>query len=72
MQNHLAKQLLTFSKKQEAKIKPTTEGFETGDWIVVDINGIYVHILRSEVREYYKIENFGKIIYQKIQKISKI
>lgn len=56
----LAKQLITFSKKQAVKIKPNIEGLETGDWIVIDINGIYVHILRPEVREYYKIENFWK------------
>ena len=32
------------------------EGRKNGDWIVVDIGDIIVHLFRSEVREYYNLE----------------
>ncbi len=32
------------------------EGQKGGDWIVVDIGDIIVHLFRSEVREYYNLE----------------
>lgn len=32
------------------------EGQKSGDWIVVDIGDIIVHLFRSEVREYYNLE----------------
>ena len=32
------------------------EGQKNGDWIIVDIGDIIVHLFRSEVREYYNLE----------------
>ena len=32
------------------------EGQKSGDWIVVDIGDIIIHLFRSEVREYYNLE----------------
>ena len=32
------------------------EGQKGGDWIVVDIGDIIIHLFRSEVREYYNLE----------------
>ena len=32
------------------------EGQKSGDWIIVDIGDIIVHLFRSEVREYYNLE----------------
>ena len=32
------------------------EGRKNGDWIVVDIGDIIIHLFRSEVREYYNLE----------------
>ena len=32
------------------------EGQKGGDWIVVDVGDIIVHLFRSEVREYYNLE----------------
>ena len=32
------------------------EGQKGGDWIVVDIGDIIVHLFRREVREYYNLE----------------
>ena len=32
------------------------EGFQTGDWVVLDTGDIIVHIFRPEVRGFYNIE----------------
>lgn len=42
------------SLKQHNKID--VEGMDEGNWVIVNFQGIMVHIFRPEVREYYKIE----------------
>ena len=37
------------------------EGKKGGDWIVVDIGDIIIHLFRSEVREYYNLEKMWAI-----------
>ena len=32
------------------------EGKKNGDWIVVDVGDIIIHLFRSEVRKYYNLE----------------
>ena len=32
------------------------EGQKGGDWIVVDVGDVIIHLFRSEVREYYNLE----------------
>lgn len=36
--------------------KIDVEGMDEGNWVVLNFQGIMVHIFRTEVREYYKIE----------------
>lgn len=40
--------------KQYYKID--VEGMDEGNWVIVNFQGIMVHLFRPEVREYYKIE----------------
>ncbi|MDR2831920.1 MAG: ribosome silencing factor [Rickettsiales bacterium] len=42
------------SLKQYDKID--VEGMDEGNWVILNFQGIMVHIFRPEVREYYKIE----------------
>ncbi|MEC6997201.1 MAG: ribosome silencing factor [Pseudomonadota bacterium] len=37
------------------------EGKRGGDWIIVDIGDIIIHLFRSEVREYYNLEKMWTI-----------
>ncbi|MGL9732687.1 MAG: ribosome silencing factor [Wolbachia sp.] len=46
---HVIKSLKSYDKAE-------IEGMDTGNWIILNFQGIMVHIFRSEVREYYKIE----------------
>lgn len=37
-----------------------TEGEETGEWILVDLGSIVVHIMQPAVRTYYNLEELWK------------
>ena len=51
----IAQQLLRDLK--EAGIKsPRVEGQQKGDWVLIDIGDIIVHLFRPEVREFYNLE----------------
>lgn len=43
-------------KSLERHDKIDVEGMDKGNWVILNFQGIMVHIFRSEVREYYKIE----------------
>lgn len=36
------------------------EGYQTGQWIPADLNGIVVHIFQQDVRELFRIESLWK------------
>ncbi len=37
------------------------EGASQGDWVVIDMHDIVVHLFRPEVREFYNIEKVWKL-----------
>jgi ribosome-associated protein len=32
------------------------EGLEKSEWVLIEADGIFVHLLHPEIRQYYKIE----------------
>lgn len=48
-------------KKEDVK-NLGVEGAEEGDWVLLDVGDIIIHIFRPEVREFYKIEDMWKDI----------
>ncbi|WP_343288575.1 ribosome silencing factor [Wolbachia endosymbiont of Encarsia formosa] len=49
----LAEHVMKNLKKYD---KIDVEGMDEGNWVIVNFQGIMVHLFRPEVREYYKIE----------------
>jgi ribosome-associated protein len=37
------------------------EGQEVGDWVLVDVGNIVVHLFRPEVRSYYNLEKMWSV-----------
>jgi ribosome-associated protein len=37
-----------------------TEGQQEGEWVLVDLNSIVVHVMQPKVRDYYQIERLWK------------
>lgn len=54
MVNAMAQHLMT--KFKEVGLKPRSEGEQYGDWVLVDIGDVIVHLFRPEVRKFYDIE----------------
>ena len=41
--------------------RPRIEGQQAGDWVLIDLGDIIVHVFRPEVREFYGIEKMWQI-----------
>lgn len=52
----LADHIIMESKKENFEIL-STEGYQTGTWVLVDLNDIVVHIFQEETRELFQLEN---------------
>ncbi|AFZ82857.1 ribosome silencing factor [Candidatus Kinetoplastidibacterium crithidiae] len=40
------------------KIKGHIEGIDNGEWIVIDLNYIIVHIMQTSIRNFYNLEDY--------------
>jgi ribosome-associated protein len=49
-------------------LKPTIEGEDTGEWVVVDLGDIVVHLMQPAIRQYYNLEEIwgGKPVRVKL------
>lgn len=43
--------------REQGQRFPRMEGYELGEWILVDCNDVIVHILQDEARNLYKLED---------------
>ena len=56
--------------KQAGGTVVSVEGEESGEWVLVDLGDIVVHIMQPQVREYYALEELwvGKPVHVKLHK----
>ena len=47
---------LAFRAKEAGEPPPGTEGVAEGEWALVDLNGVVVHVMLPKVRDYYNLE----------------
>ena len=63
-----SRQVSAISEKLMDKIKQDlgriskVEGKDAGDWVLIDIDDVIVHIFRPEVREFYQLEKMWQPI----------
>jgi ribosome-associated protein len=47
---------VAFQAKQAGETPLGTEGMDDGEWALVDLNGVVVHIMLPKVRDFYHLE----------------
>ena len=54
--------------KEEGYPEVIKEGYQSGRWILIDLNDVIVHIFHKEEREYYDLERLWSDTKVKIKK----
>ena len=49
------------ASKAHGNMPHGVEGEKIGDWILVDLNDIIVHVMLQEVRDYYQLEKLWQV-----------
>jgi ribosome-associated protein len=62
---------VAFRAKQAGQAPIGTEGLKDGEWALIDLNGVVVHVMRPKVRDFYQLERLWALDPQKAEKVSK-
>lgn len=46
---------------KQAGLSPRVEGLEQSEWVLIDLNGVVVHIMQPMTRAYYQIEKLWDV-----------
>src|SRR5699024_6410909 len=48
-------------KAKKAGLQPRVEGLDKAEWVLIDLNGVIVHIMQPTARAYFQIEKLWDI-----------
>ncbi|MEW8622652.1 MAG: ribosome silencing factor [Candidatus Thiodiazotropha endolucinida] len=54
-------QTVAFKAKQAGETPLGTEGMEDGEWALVGLNGVVVHVMQPKVRDFYHLERLWSL-----------
>lgn len=60
---------VAFQAKQAGEAPIGTEGTMEGEWALVDLNGVVVHIMQPRVRDYYQLERLWSVTEQSTEDV---
>lgn len=46
---------------KQAGLSPRVEGLEQSEWVLIDLNGVLVHIMQPVTRAYYQLEKLWDV-----------
>ena len=61
---------VAFKAKQAGEQSIGQEGLQEGEWALIDLNGVVVHVMQARVRDYYQIEKLWELDPSAAEKLS--
>ena len=58
---------VAFQAKQAGQAPIGTEGLQEGEWALIDLNGVVVHVMQARVRDFYQLERLWNIEPQAVK-----
>lgn len=52
---------VAFQAKEAGEAALGTEGLNEGEWALVDLNGVVVHVMQPRVRDFYQLERLWEM-----------
>lgn len=62
---------VAFKAKQAGEMPIGQEGLQEGEWALIDLNGVVVHVMQQRVRDYYQIEKLWELDPAAAEKLAK-
>ena len=59
---------VAFQAKQAGQAPIGTEGLQEGEWALIDLNGVVVHVMQARVRDFYQLERLWNMDPQAAEK----
>ena len=62
---------VAFQAKQAGQTPIGSEGLKEGEWALIDLNGVVVHVMQPRVRDFYQLERLWSMDPAAAEKISR-
>lgn len=62
---------VAFQAKQAGQLPIGVEGLQEGEWALIDLNGVVVHVMQPRVRDFYQLERLWNLDPSAAEKVSK-
>ena len=66
-----AAESVAFQAKQAGQPPIGVEGLAEGEWALIDLNGVVVHVMQRKVRDFYQLERLWSVDPLAAEKLSK-
>jgi len=52
---------VAFKAKEAGETPLGSEGLDEGEWALIDLNGVVVHVMQAKVRDFYQLERLWEM-----------